>query len=322
MSDVVSVIVDIPAVMEDLAALKVRFPVDALRTIQSNRELFIPHLIKAIEDECDCWEDEGGEPEGQAAFFALFLLTEFAAFEAWPTFRRVLLLTDDGTYELYGDATSECFPRMLAFFAQGKTDILEELLNNPDVERAGYLAAVGAYQCLVRDQHLTREAAVDTLRGHLRKAMASQDSELCTLIGSELLDYCPTEAAEEIRTALRENLIEDIMFDEDDLDRALDDGLAGMQAHLLQLKPTGIPDTVAELQTWAGFQEPQEVVRRSSRTDDEYLDDEPEAPKAEPLIHQLERQMGTLRNTERKVGRNEPCPCGSGAKSKKCCGKS
>ena len=27
------------------------------------------------------------------------------------------------------------------------------------------------------------------------------------------------------------------------------------------------------------------------------------------------------RITEKKVGRNEPCPCGSGKKYKKCCGK-
>ena len=29
----------------------------------------------------------------------------------------------------------------------------------------------------------------------------------------------------------------------------------------------------------------------------------------------------TIRNTAKKVGRNEPCPCGSGKKYKNCCGK-
>jgi len=28
-----------------------------------------------------------------------------------------------------------------------------------------------------------------------------------------------------------------------------------------------------------------------------------------------------LHQKEKKVGRNEPCPCGSGKKYKKCCGK-
>lgn len=33
------------------------------------------------------------------------------------------------------------------------------------------------------------------------------------------------------------------------------------------------------------------------------------------------RRSPTFYNTEPKVGRNDPCPCGSGKKFKKCCGK-
>lgn len=36
---------------------------------------------------------------------------------------------------------------------------------------------------------------------------------------------------------------------------------------------------------------------------------------------QLEERKKTVVNKEKKVGRNEPCPCGSGKKYKKCCGK-
>lgn len=35
---------------------------------------------------------------------------------------------------------------------------------------------------------------------------------------------------------------------------------------------------------------------------------------------QLEREGTTYRRPSDKVGRNEPCPCGSGKKFKKCCG--
>jgi uncharacterized protein len=34
----------------------------------------------------------------------------------------------------------------------------------------------------------------------------------------------------------------------------------------------------------------------------------------------LEREAQTVRRTSAKVGRNEPCPCGSGRKYKQCCG--
>lgn len=33
------------------------------------------------------------------------------------------------------------------------------------------------------------------------------------------------------------------------------------------------------------------------------------------------RRQVTLRYTSRKIGRNEPCPCSSDKKYKKCCGK-
>ena len=35
----------------------------------------------------------------------------------------------------------------------------------------------------------------------------------------------------------------------------------------------------------------------------------------------LTELLFTPRQTEKKVGRNEPCPCGSDKKLKKCCGK-
>jgi SWIM/SEC-C metal-binding protein len=40
-------------------------------------------------------------------------------------------------------------------------------------------------------------------------------------------------------------------------------------------------------------------------------------------ITDLEMLMNPLKPTiaEEKVGRNDPCPCGSGKKHKKCCGK-
>ena len=41
--------------------------------------------------------------------------------------------------------------------------------------------------------------------------------------------------------------------------------------------------------------------------------------RADELIDEYDRQKGTIRNESEKVGRNDPCPCGSGKKYKKCC---
>lgn len=37
-------------------------------------------------------------------------------------------------------------------------------------------------------------------------------------------------------------------------------------------------------------------------------------------LYREQKQSGTIRK-DKKIGRNDPCPCGSGKKYKKCCGK-
>ena len=44
-----------------------------------------------------------------------------------------------------------------------------------------------------------------------------------------------------------------------------------------------------------------------------------DAPQVAPSSDGYAPEIKTVRNTE-KIGRNDPCPCGSGKKYKKCCG--
>lgn len=52
----------------------------------------------------------------------------------------------------------------------------------------------------------------------------------------------------------------------------------------------------------------------------------PESERAASMLAQLEADMdgggrSSEKNTAAKVGRNDPCPCGSGKKYKRCCGR-
>ena len=42
--------------------------------------------------------------------------------------------------------------------------------------------------------------------------------------------------------------------------------------------------------------------------------------EATELRKEAKRSVAVPRVTKQKIGRNEPCPCGSGKKFKKCCG--
>jgi len=64
-------------------------------------------------------------------------------------------------------------------------------------------------------------------------------------------------------------------------------------------------DTIAELSTWHGFSQ-------------EYRDEMDRRARASVAMPQMGTQP-TVRNPFKGVGRNHPCPCGSGKKFKKCC---
>src|SRR5690606_5768562 len=72
-------------------------------------------------------------------------------------------------------------------------------------------------------------------------------------------------------------------------------------------------------------QEPeQQVVAMQARqaTLEESIPEASGDPEAEEVINGTIDQAGSVQPVRReaKVGRNDPCPCGSGKKYKKCCG--
>lgn len=68
------------------------------------------------------------------------------------------------------------------------------------------------------------------------------------------------------------------------------------------------PDDLAEeaSRILAGFEEAMAALARSGRTLGQVAGDEADEPASQPIRRE-------------KIGRNEPCPCGSGKKYKKCC---
>ena len=66
------------------------------------------------------------------------------------------------------------------------------------------------------------------------------------------------------------------------------------------------------------------VAEISGERKDEYIDDRSDlqgAPQEENMIPERENKPVTYKRERPKVGRNDPCPCGSGKKYKNCCMK-
>ena len=171
-----------------------------------------------------------------------------------------------------------------------------------------------SYLCHVRDGLLTRDQAVGRLRDHLGWAIENRDADLAEGTIVRLLAYSARDEEAMIREAFRLDLVDLSMIDLDDVERSLINGDAEFERALRSCEATGIEDTVAELEGWFSF-----------RTDDrttafDIWEDDGEDNWSGDTQTPTPMSPTTVRNEQSRVGRNAPCPCGSGKKYKKCCG--
>jgi hypothetical protein len=307
-------------------------PERALREAQRRRDEVTPRLIELIRVATQAVRD-GGDPEGNGHFFALFLLGEFRANEALPAILEAISVPDDEPIALFGDAITECLSQILAGLTADAPHVLDELLAKDSLGLYVRLAAVEALQLLVRDGRLTRGQAVEWLRQRLRQAIEWEDSDLCTGLVLALETYAPLEAVGEIDAAFARGLVDEYYVTREEIDQSVAGGDAHFRTQLEQCRPTGIQDTVEELRTWEAWSEG-DWEESDDDWDDDLADEEDFEYEDDYDLNDLGAERDdflggpggqesiTIRRTAPRVGRNDPCPCGSGKKYKKCCGES
>ncbi len=315
-----------------------KLPERAIRAAQQRREENTPRLIDLIRKATEAVRSGGGAPPGDGHLFALYLLTEFDAKYALPAILEAVSLPGDGPFELFGDVITADLCRVLAALAESP-DVLDGLIANRSVNNYVRWEAAQTYLLFVRDGRLTRDQAVERLRAHLRDAIENRDAEVASGLVAELDSYAPREAVEEIASAFRWGLVDESIVDMKYINRGIAEGEAHFHKWLASCRPTGIADTVEELSQWHSFQQ------KVADSDDDAPNGETEEPHefgdlegdfgeitdfAGPRIREdwfgefrtaePETPATTIRHVGSRVGRNDPCPCGSGKKYKKCCG--
>lgn len=306
-------------------------PEAALREAQRRREEITPRLIRLLRDAAATVR-AGEELTGNGHLFALFLLTEFRAKDALPAIIEAVSLPDDGAFELFGDAVTEDLSGVLAALADDSLATIDEMIANRSLNEYVRWSAAQTYLHFVRDGRLTRDEAVQRLRQRLSEAITNRDRAIAGPLISELVNYSPREAFDEIKAAFANRLVERSLVTMKDVERSISEGEACVQRALKICPPTGVEDTVEELSQWASYQQYDEDDEIDA---DDYEDDGYDSTLHSPLSgastlagrrwdDDLDPRAleppATIRHTAPRVGRNDPCPCGSGKKFKRCCG--
>jgi hypothetical protein len=138
----------------------------------------------------------------------------------------------------------------------------------------------------------------DTLAWAARIAFdESEDFETRLLIAADLIDFPRPEYRAALEALADSQTKSNRMFNRDEIEQAY----SGIGVE---------PEWERFTDPWV-FYTPEEIAKRQERWAEEAMREEEEALAAE-------REEPYVR-AEPKIGRNDPCPCGSGKKYKKCC---
>lgn len=285
------------------------FPKGTIHEIIARREEMIPHLLGVLESAHANPRAFLNGPQALLCTYAAYLLAQFRETRAYRPLMALMYLGDSIPCDLFGDSITEDMHNIVASVYDGDEEPLRRLIENPSAdEYARACAGLKAYPTLVHAGMLTMESVEDYFRELFEEKLQREHSHvwnvLCTLSG----DLGFASLLPHIRKAFEEGLCE-MFFDHlDDIE-----GRAKSGGDINWLRDCQLVDDVVSMMEWWVCFDRKPARKPTKDAPDELakLLETREFP-SRPVVPPPPKYQG--------VTRNDPCPCGSGRKFKKCCG--
>ncbi|MCF6179840.1 MAG: DUF1186 domain-containing protein [Geopsychrobacter sp.] len=287
--------------LDALKPYRSQLPTQALTYIRNNWDKAEPVLLAELDLRL---ADPLSEERSALFLYALYLCAEMRCAAAFERYIAICRLPDLLRESLIGDVLTEHLPEMLARTWTGQFEVLKALVEDESV------------------YEFVRSAGLDALHNLVIIDALPQDELSCYCI--DLLTHKLTkrpsyiwDAAITLAEKLR--LLEALPL----IETAYTCGWANPGMQSLESVEDGIvqPSTVVELNGWRekveNFKTEHEMdffVRNWSEEDSDSREF-----SAQLLQDAKATRQKKLRPAAAKIGRNTPCPCGSGKKYKKCC---
>jgi hypothetical protein len=285
-----------------------RLPVEAIRAAQADREAMVPVFLRTIDDFLELKEPV----DPNALFFIFHLLGEWREKSAYWSLAVLLRLPPDVLDTILGEAITETSHRVMAAVFDGDPDPLYEIIRDPEADEYIRSKMCQAIAMLTRRGELPREATAAFLRDCFSQLEPKEDCQVWSgwvdaVVWLGLTELKPLAQQAFVRGSIDP---EWVTFKEFELE--LQYTVDHPEAEPLHLdgEQTLFGDTITELSGWAGFKPKTPRDETLGRGPLDYLGG---------LLDSLEARATPHQDPLRHVGRNDPCPCGSGKKFKKCC---
>lgn len=253
--------------------------------------------------------------EYMAHLYAMYLLAQFRETRAYPLMLKIALLPSDLLESLFGDCVTESFGKVFASVCDGNLEGIQSIMENSAADEWVRGAVLGGLVTLAVEEIKSREEILSYFAELFHGKLTDKNENVWSELVAYSTDLYAPELLGEIEQAYEQDLVDLSIIGLDDVRRdlakgkewALDKLATDIHHHL-------VTDTVKEMAWWACFKEekPHEPQAGMSTAGSSVID-------ADNLP--WENSYSGYKRTDPKIGRNDPCPCGSGKKYKKCCGQ-
>ncbi len=290
---------DLSTAIEEITYASKKFPGKAFQIVLANKDEAIPYLRSAIRKVLD---ERGQLEEGyQLHFYALFLLGEFQDREFFPEIMEFISLPGEVLDYLIGDLITSGLKDIVYNMYNGDMELLKKVIMNEQVEEFARVELLEVMGQLYLDGALKETEWKDFIRKNVyggEEYSYFYDGLAQMICQCHFVDMLPDikymldkELMDEMRMGEYDSCVDE-MFDYED------QGKRFCQSSI---------NTVESLRSWAMFEDlPEAEQKKMGKKEWEQL--------ARKLLDDQKKA-----DAVRKIGRNEPCPCGSGKKYKHCC---
>jgi len=303
----------ISEILNELTPYTGHFPMQAMKAAIEQREAITPELLRVLEDVANDPLAFAGRKDYMLHAFAMYLLAQFRERRAYRPMVRMFSAPGETPFDLAGDTVTEALNRLLGSVYDGDPGPLQGMVEDDNVNEYVRTAALDAFLVLVDSGQMLREDVVSYYRSLFEGKLKRTLSYAWTGLVCSVADLPAPELLEEVRQAFADGLIDEMQASLDGIERDLQHPDRRYRGHF-QL----ITDAIAEMEWWAAFDMDKRPKKRwpspalLAQAAMASYQPPPPPPRAPP-----QPPMRVV-----KIGRNAPCPCGSGKKYKKCCGKS
>jgi hypothetical protein len=244
--------------------------------------------------------DALSDEEALLTFRGLHVLGAGRDHQTWPALMRLMRLPEEELDALIGFAITETLSRVVAGVFNGDVEGLFGLVRDTAVDEFVRTAAIKAAAFLMWDGRIDRAHMIRFL-ADFHDDPGAPDEDYAWIAWLEAIgDLGLRELAPRVRQAWREGRIQPKVLNPEDFEADLAKAeRAPNDAARMDKAGYGYIEDVTTVIAWA---DPREDARWRGDAWDDY------GPTSEPIL-----------NPFRHVGRNDPCPCGSGKKAKRCC---